>query len=500
MDDVTRRREGQGSFLPGLGLGLLFGIVVIYMFGQETRFAVYGLGAAIVLAFTPSLVRRAGSLERLLFVVLLFSYQLDVAVAYSFRPYKPAGPYGILISPILIVGALLLALRAVLAARRLGPRLHVDRRLVGWTVVMFLAGVASRVNTSDSQFVAFGLFEILTLALIALVVMDQSTTRDGLRLVQRLVAWILLIQSGLIIVSFVTGVQLSLSRGLPGDELAWAQSGRFTGTLNTPSAAATMLVIGLLLALSRLYLPMGARGRLWLHLQLAIGGFALLLTQTRTAWIGMVLGGIGILWAAVRRGQLRAERLLALAGGALLVLVVAWPFIAARVEQNHMDDYETRKRLVLIAVEMIRSHPLLGIGLNTATGQVHDYAARIGAEGWVFIVHNQFLLIWAEAGIFGLLAFIMLFRVALQAASRLKRSADPELQSAGLWLFWSLVTLIWALNLDHVSGAATYKLVFLLFGVAVGASRLVPPCEGLKAPVDERGSGQVLPANGSVAA
>jgi O-antigen ligase len=498
IDDVVRRRAGQGSLLPGFGVGLAVGLAVIYIFGQETRFAVYGLGAAIVLAFTPSLVRRTGSFERLLFVVLLFSYQIDVAVAYSFRPFKPAGPYGILISPILITAALLFALRAILAARRLGPPLYVDRRLVRWTVVMFLAGLASRVNTGDSQLVAFGLFEILTLALIGLVVADQSTTRDGLRLVQRLVAWILLIQSVLIIVSFTTGVQISLSRGLPGDELAWAQSGRFTGTLNTPSAAATMLVVGLLSALSRLYQPIDARERLWLHLQLGIGGFALLLTQTRTAWIGMVLGGVGILWAAVRRGELQAQRLLALVTGGLLVLLVAWPFIAARVEHNHMDDYETRKRLVTIAVEMIKAHPFLGIGLNTATSQLSEYAARAGAEGWVFIVHNQFLLIWAETGIFGLLAFIWLFRAALQAASRLKRSTDPELRAAGLWLFWSLVTLIWALNLDHVSGTATYKLVFLLFGVAAGATRLLPARERVM--LDDRGSPDCAPARAGVAA
>ncbi len=432
LDDATRRRARQGSFLPGLGVGLVIGLAVIYLFGQETRFAVYGLGAAVLLAFIPSLLRRAGSLERLLFATLLLSYQVDVAIAYSFRPFKPAGPYGILISPILIVAALLLALRTLMAARRLGPPLFVDRRTMWWMIVMFGAGVASSLSTTDRQLVTFGLFEILTLALIELAVADQSTTRDGLRLVQRLVAWTLLIQSVLIIVSFVTGAQVSLSRGLPGEDVV-ALSGRFTGTLNTPSAAATMLVVGLLSALSRLYQPMGTRDRLWLNLQLGIGGFALLLTQTRTAWIGLILGGGGILWAAVRRGQLRAERLVALAGGGLLVLLVAWPFIAARVEQNHMDDYETRKRLVLIAVEMIKAHPLVGIGLNTGTSQVRDYAARAGAEGWVFIVHNQFFLTWAETGIFGLLAFICLFRVALQAASRLKnlRTSSCKVPGSG---------------------------------------------------------------------
>ena len=504
-DDTTDRRRdpppsAAGGFLPGLGIGLCVGLGVIYLFGQETRFAVYGLGAALALTFIPSLLRRAGSLERLLFVTLLFSYQIDVAIAYGFRPFKPAGPYGILISPILIVAALLFSLRVVIAARRLGPPLYIDRRLMWWTLVMFGAGVASTVSTSDRQLVSFGLFEILTLALIEVAVADQSTTREGLRLVQRVVAWMLVIQSILIIVSFATGVQISLSRGLPGDEAALVQSGRFTGTLNTPSAAATFLVVGLLSLLSRLYEPMSGRDRLWHHLQLGLGGFALLLTQTRTAWIGMILGGGGILLTAVRRGELRAQRLFALAGGAVLVLLLSWPFIAARVEANHMDDYETRKRLVLIAVEMIKAHPLVGVGLNTATSQVHEYAARAGAEGWVFIVHNQFLLVWAETGIVGFIAFVSLFRVALQAAARLKRSRDPELERAGLWLFWSLVTLVWALNMDHVSGAVTYKLVFMLFGVAVGAARLVPQREGADAAIGERGAAARAPARAGVAA
>jgi len=41
----------------------------------------------------------------------------------------------------------------------------------------------------------------------------------------------------------------------------------------------------------------------------------------------------------------------------------------------------------------------------------------------------------------------------------------------GAWLFWSLLALAWALNMDHVSGTATYKLVFLMLGAALGAAR-----------------------------
>ncbi len=467
------RPSGGGGVLPALGIGLVLGLIVMITFGQDMRFAVYGLVALVAFASLPGLLRWAGSLERLLFVAVLLAYQVDVAITFQFRQYKAAGPYGIMISPILLAAAGLVAFRVVMAARRLAPPLYTGDRLFKWTVALFVAGVLSRINVADTQLATFGLFEIVTLALIAVAAADQCTTRDGLNLVQRILAWTVVIQSLLIIVCFATGMQISLSHGAAGDEYGWAAEGRFAGTLNAPSVAGTTLVVGLLAALTRLYQPVGDRQRRWLYLQLGLGGFALLLTQTRTAWIGLIIGGGGILWAAVRRGELRAQRVLSLAGVGLVALLAAWPFIAGRVQENHVDDYETRKALVDIAVEMIKTHPFVGIGLNTATGQVRAYAAQAGVKGWVFIVHNQFLLVWAETGLLGILAFVWLFRIGLQAASRLKRSADPELRNAGLWLFWSFVMLIWALNMDNVSGTATYKLVFLLFGVAAGAARLV---------------------------
>jgi O-antigen ligase len=502
LDDggAGRRPSGGGGVMRALGLGLVLGMFVVVTFGQDMRFAVYGLAALAAFALLPGLVRWAGSAERLLFIALLLSYQVDVAIAYQFRQYKVTGVYGLLISPILIAAAVLVVLRMALAARRLDRPLYVEGRFLGWMAAFFVAGALSRLNALDTQLATFGLFEIVTLALIAIAVADQFTTRDALSIVQRVLAWTLIIQSVLIIVGFATGVQISLVRGAAGSAYGWAESGRFAGTLNAPSVAATTLVVCLLSALTRLYQRVEDRQRLWLYFQLGLGGFALLLTQTRTAWIGLILGGGGILWAAVRRGELRSQRLLSLAGMGLVVILAAWPFIAGRVEANHVDAYETRRQLVDIAVEMIKAHPLLGIGLNSATSQVRVYAALAGAKGWIWIVHNQFLLIWAETGVLGILAFVWLFRIGLQAASRLKRSADPELRNAGLWLFWSLVMLIWALQMDNVSGTATYKLVFLLLGVAVGAARLVPPDAGAdvatSAPVTE----STLPSRAGAAA
>lgn len=469
---APRSRAGSFELLLGLPIGLVIGFVIVELLGRETRFAIYGLGTLLALVFAPRVVSQVGSLERLLFAGLVLALQLDVAVAFSFREYKVAGPYGYLVSPVLLAAAALFAVRAALASRRLAAPLATDGPLLRAFGLMLLAGALSALNASDRQLLGFGILELLTLGLLAAVTVDQCSRREGLDLVQRLLGWTLVLQSALIIIGFATGVQISLSAGTRGADYGWASSGRFSGTMTTPSAAGTMLFVCLIAAVTRLYQYSAPLDRAWLWFQIGLGSFALLLTQTRTAWIGLILGGGGVLLAAVRRGDLTQRRLLQLGGVVFVAFLAAWPFVASRVTEDHSDDAEVRWHLVLVAAEMIQAHPLLGIGLNTATHQVANYAARAGVGGWVFIVHNQFLLVWAETGILGLLGFLGLFRVALRAASRLSREADVELRNVGLWLFWSFVALIWALSMDHVSGAPTYKLVFFLFGVAVGAARL----------------------------
>ena len=146
------------------------------------------------------------------------------------------------------------------------------------------------------------------------MVADQSTTRDGLRLVQRLARVDLVIQSVLIIVSFATGVQISLSHGVRGEDYGWAQSGRFAGTLNTPSAAATMLVVCLLGALTPDSTSRIERERSDCGSTSSSASGASRFFSRRRARPGSASSSAApaVLRAAVRRGELRAQRLLAL--------------------------------------------------------------------------------------------------------------------------------------------------------------------------------------------
>ena len=106
-----------------------------------------------------------------------------------------------------------------------------------------------------------------------------------------------------------------------GEDYGWAASAASRARSNTPSAAGTMLVVCLLGALTRLYQRTTRRERLWLYVQLGLGSFALLLTQTRTAWIALILGARRRP-AARRSGAASSSgsRLLSLAGVVLVVV------------------------------------------------------------------------------------------------------------------------------------------------------------------------------------
>jgi putative inorganic carbon (HCO3(-)) transporter len=334
----------------------------------------------------------------------------------------------------------------------------------------------------------FGLFELVTVVLIAFVVCEQCARPYGLRTIVQCLDWTLVLQSTLIIVMFATGVQLSLSHGVSGADYAYAETGRFAGTLGTPSAAASLLVICILSLVCRIVDQAPGIWRLWMGCQIALGAFAVLITQTRSAWIGLVLGVGGIAWSFSRRGKLGSRQLLQLLGLLLLAIMLAWPFIAGRVAGTHGGDAEIRWNLVLSAIEMIKAHPLVGVGLNCATQVVFHYAALAGVAGsWVFIVHNQFLLLWAEAGILAFVSFIALFKGALARAWGALNSTDPARRTPGAWIFWSLIVMIQMLSLDHVSGAATYKLAFLVLGIGFSFASRLPDAGAPAAAVGARG-------------
>ena len=108
--------------------------------------------------------------------------------------------------------------------------------------------------------------------------------------------------------------------------------------------------------------------------------------------------------------------------------------LAARINGNDQGAARSRIPLIRIASNVISDHPLLGVGANNVGIVFPKYAGPQFDQDWIYTVHNKYLLVWAEAGIVALGAFLWFLFATIRRGWRLWRSHDPLLSPLALGL------------------------------------------------------------------
>ena len=160
-----------------------------------------------------------------------------------------------------------------------------------------------------------------------------------------------------------------------------------------------------------------SRGRVsWVWLPAGLVGLALLLTFSTGGWLGGLAGGLAVIVMLSRRRL--AVRAGATAAAALVV--VSGLAIGGLLPERLNPLRQTggfRLDLWLSSLEMLRDHPLLGIGLDNFAYLYQQVYLRPGAaaEPNLSHPHNWLLQFWLDLGVLGLIAFgWLLFRFARQ--------------------------------------------------------------------------------------
>jgi O-antigen ligase len=79
--------------------------------------------------------------------------------------------------------------------------------------------------------------------------------------------------------------------------------------------------------------------------------------------------------------------------------------IEHRLFRDDKGSAVARVPLMRLAWDLIVDHPWLGVGVNNYADRMLRHALEDGWT-WVAVVHNKYLLVWAETGILGLVAFL----------------------------------------------------------------------------------------------
>ena len=218
--------------------------------------------------------------------------------------------------------------------------------------------------------------------------------------------------------------------------------GRFYGSFSNPNEVAVVTGSAVALALTVLRTgrtPWLATGGLGLALA------ALVLTFSRTVWLALPFAVAHAVLASRRGERRRLASGLVLAGMLAVAPAISLgadalrdPYGLMRMQQlleafraDSLDDVPLGGREIFwrLGAEKVVEAPLAGNGLGRLR---HLEGTWFNAEGKYFGAHNEYLVLWGEAGIFPLVLFVVFLGTLLRRGLGRER-ALPLLGAVGGW-------------------------------------------------------------------
>ncbi|MFZ1720062.1 MAG: O-antigen ligase family protein [Candidatus Moraniibacteriota bacterium] len=199
---------------------------------------------------------------------------------------------------------------------------------------------------------------------------------------------------------------------------------RLHGFFSSPNQLAlllgTALIIGVFLAISLWGKP--GKERLTILFGVLFLGMLLLLTQSYTVLFSlMMVAGIGI--ARYRHRFSRRQVVIFSLGSILCVgilLTLSYPKWQSIITSDERSSIASRGMIWQSALQMIREHPLIGIGPGNFQREYIAYQQYFPPylEWSAPHPHNAFLDLWLEGGLFAVIGFALFFWHWLASSAR----------------------------------------------------------------------------------
>jgi O-antigen ligase len=301
-----------------------------------------------------------------------------------------------------------------------------ERMYLNWALTAYVCIAIFSWFVAEQKLLALNTITLLVQSyLLYTYVANCVKLRSEVIYVASLMAIALAIQGAVMIGLRVVGHNLSL-----GPVSATMDDGRVAGTIGSPVTGGSFLALMIAPTVALFVAPIKSSLKVVALAALALGGFGLLLTYTRGAWIAVGMSVSLLVMLLWWRGWVSARLPVAMAVAALLVGAIFHESISNRVFGDDEGSARGRIPLYQMAWAMVSDHPILGVGVNNCAASAGPYAARAEFRGeWFWTFHNRYLVEWVETGIIGLSAFLLFLlttiRTGWQAWLRRDRLLSP---------------------------------------------------------------------------
>ncbi len=251
-----------------------------------------------------------------------------------------------------------------------------------------------------------------------------------------------------------------------------------------------MLVLAVLLA----YLLVGRPCPRWAWAAAAAITLSLLLAFTRGVWLGCLAAAVYLLWQVKRRWVWAVPAALVLA----YFISPAWVQARIRSLADTRTDSSNQARVMMAqtGLNMIRQHPLFGVGPNGVSHYFDEYRpAGDKPQAWYGHLHSNYLQIAAERGLPALVFFLWMLLAALRDQGRLAARIAPEYRYIPLGISAAIVAVLVAGAFEYNFGDSEVAML-LLFYLSHGYSAAREPAAEASAS-EGGGSGPPGPSTSS---
>lgn len=263
------------------------------------------------------------------------------------------------------------------------------------------------------------------------------------------------------------------------DSSAGIRVGRMFSTMGNPNDFAEYLILSIPISIAYILNVDGWRKKIFLSAMLVVPVFALVLSYSRSAWVGLVISLIVFI-------ILYDWRFFPV----MLILAIAFlPFlpntVLARIKSivnfSRDSSFSHRENIWTGARAMLSAHWFngVGIGAESFVGIYRNFAKWIvnpnysyASEMKDFVYtnavhsHNLFLEIWIEMGIFGIISFIiMLFKNLLNGFYALAKTKHKKYR---LYLSSFIGTVVGISFMGMVEYVWFYPRILLFFWIIIG--------------------------------
>ena len=236
-------------------------------------------------------------------------------------------------------------------------------------------------------------------------------------------------------------ISQKMAKGLA--QTTYGGAGRIQGLYSDPGFHAHAIVIFFGLTIPWLFYSRSKKAKILASILLTCYVMNVIGTGARVGWVSLSISFLVFMLVLRKRYKYIF--------GPLSVLLVIFVFLALfkttdaptfeRLQYGKDKSFSWRLDTYRQGIEMVRDHPLLGVGTGNYLAEYHNYLSETPNLSRYFMgwLHNSYLQIWAENGTIGLGVFILFFlTIAFGLLTAYLDALDIEMKALSLGLLTAL--------------------------------------------------------------